>query len=61
MSGVEAVGHAEAEGGEEEPAVLLLVDHQVQRWPHTRYTPILVEDRLAGARVGGHIMVGFVS
>ena len=61
MSGVEAVGHAEAESGEEKPAVLLLVDHQVQRWPHARYTTILVEDRLAGAGVRGHIMVELVS
>ena len=28
---VEAVGHVEAEGGEEQPAVLLVVYHQINR------------------------------
>ena len=55
------MSHAEAEGSEEKPAVLLLVDHQVQGRPHARYTPVLVEDRLAGAGVRGHIRVGIVS
>ena len=52
------MGHAEAEGGELQPAVLLLVDHQVQGWPHARQEPSLVEERSAVLGVRGHVAVG---
>ena len=52
------MGHAEAEGGELQPTVLLLVDHQVQGWPHARQEASLVEERSAVLGVRGHVAVG---
>ena len=43
---VEAVGHGEAEGSEEDPAVLLVVDHEVEGRPHSGQEASLVVEGL---------------